>query len=119
MTRVAREAYVLICGKYPHPQTIVPGGMSSTITLTVMNEMFTRLAQFFDYSKKLAAIWDDLTEFFYEANPAYKQVGARRANLIDSGIFDHHEPTTPPMPAPPRGASGAGRLPVSSWMDSS
>ena len=33
MTRVAREAYVLICGKYPHPQTIVPGGMSSTITL--------------------------------------------------------------------------------------
>ena len=25
MTRVAREAYVLICGKYPHPQTIVPG----------------------------------------------------------------------------------------------
>ena len=91
MTRVAREAYVLICGKYPHPQTIVPGGMSSTITLTVMNEMFIRLAQFFDYSKKLAAIWDDLTEFFYEANPAYKQVGARRANLIDTGIFDHHE----------------------------
>ena len=76
MTRVAREAYVLICGKYPHPQTIVPGGMSSTITLTVMNEMFTRLAQFFDYSKKLAAIWDDMTSFFYAANPAYQQVGA-------------------------------------------
>jgi hydrogenase large subunit len=91
MTRVAREAYVLICGKYPHPQTIVPGGMSSTITLTVMNEMLTRLVQFFDYSKKLATIWDDLTAFFYEANPAYRQVGARRANLIDSGIFDHHE----------------------------
>jgi hydrogenase large subunit len=91
MTRVAREAYVLICGKYPHPQTIVPGGMSSTITLTVMNEMFIRLAQFFDYAKKLALIWDDLTEFFYESNPAYKQVGARRANLIDTGIFDHHE----------------------------
>jgi hydrogenase large subunit len=89
MTRVAREAYVLICGKYPHPQTIVPGGMSSTITLSVMNEMFTRLAQFFDYSKKLALIWDDLTDFFYQANPAYRHVGARRANMIDSGIFDH------------------------------
>src|SRR5215468_559425 len=74
-----------------HPQTIVPGGMSSTITLTVMNEMFVRLAQFFDYSKKLAAIWDDLTDFFYAANPAYMQVGARRANLIDTGIFDHPE----------------------------
>ncbi|MEO7132719.1 MAG: nickel-dependent hydrogenase large subunit [Vicinamibacterales bacterium] len=89
MTRVAREAYVLICGKYPHPQTIVPGGMSSTINLTVMNEMFVRLSQFFDYSKKIVGIWDDLTEFFYEANPRYKDVGRRRANMIDTGIFDH------------------------------
>jgi hydrogenase large subunit len=91
MTRVAREAYVLICGKYPHPQTIVPGGMSSTIDLTVMNEMFVRLAQFFDYSKKLARIWDELTEFFYEANPEYRRVGARRMNMIDTGIFDHQD----------------------------
>jgi hydrogenase large subunit len=91
MTRVAREAYVLICGKYPHPQTIVPGGMSSTITLSVMNEMYVRLSQFFDYGKKIAGIWDDITEFFYEANDAYKRVGTRRKNLIDSGIFDHHQ----------------------------
>lgn len=89
MTRLAREAYVLICGKYPHPQTIVPGGMSSTINLTVMNEMFVRLSQFFDYSKKISTIWDDLTEFFYEADPRYKDVGRRRANMIDTGIFDH------------------------------
>ncbi len=89
MTRVAREAYVLICGKYPHPQTIVPGGMSSTITLTVMNEMYVRMSQFFDYGKKIAGIWDDITEFFYEADPKYKLVGSRRANMIDTGIFDH------------------------------
>ena len=89
MTRVAREAYVLICGKYPHPQTIVPGGMSSTITPTVMNEMYLRLSQFFDYSKKISCIWDDITDFFFEANPAYRQVGQRRANMIDTGIFDH------------------------------
>ncbi|MEO7270671.1 MAG: nickel-dependent hydrogenase large subunit [Vicinamibacterales bacterium] len=89
MTRRAREAYVLICGKYPHPQTIVPGGMSSTITPTVMSEMFVRLADFFDYGKKIAAIWDDLTEFFYDADPKYQEVGARRANMIDTGIFDH------------------------------
>ena len=91
MTRVAREAYVLICGKYPHPQTMVPGGMSATISLTVMNEMLVRLSQFFDYSKKLTGIWDDITDFFYQADPAYMKVGARRANLIDTGIFDHHE----------------------------
>ncbi|MCA1585698.1 MAG: nickel-dependent hydrogenase large subunit [Acidobacteria bacterium] len=91
MTRVAREAYVLICGKYPHPQTIVPGGMSSTVDLTVMNEMFVRLAQFFDYSKKIARIWDELTDFFYAANAEYKKVGARRMNMIDTGIFDHED----------------------------
>jgi hydrogenase large subunit len=34
MTRVAREAYVLIGGKYPHPQTIVPGGISATIDVS-------------------------------------------------------------------------------------
>ncbi len=88
MTRVAREAYVLICGKYPHPQTIVPGGMSSTINLTVMNEMYVRMSQFFDYGKKIAGIWDDITEFFYEADPKYKLVGSRRANMVDTGIFD-------------------------------
>ena len=89
MTRVAREAYVLICGKYPHPQTMIPGGMSTTVTLTVMNEMATRLVQFFDYGKKVARIWDEITEFFYEADPRYKKVGTRRASMIDTGIFDH------------------------------
>src|SRR4029453_15666997 len=63
--------------------------MSSTVDLTVMNEMFVRLAQFFDYSKKLARIWDEITEFFYESNPEYRNVGKRRSNHIDTGIFDH------------------------------
>jgi len=91
MTRVIREAYVLICGKYPHPQTIVPGGMSATVTPTVMNEMFMRLRQFFDYSRKTVGIWEDITRFFYEADERYRQVGARPATLVDTGIFDHHE----------------------------
>ena len=80
MTRVAREAYVLICGKYPHPQTIVPGGMSSTITLTVMNEMFIRLAQFFDYSKKLAASGTTSPSSSTRPIPTTARSGARRSN---------------------------------------
>jgi hydrogenase large subunit len=88
MTRTAREAYVLIGGKYPHPQTVIPGGMSTTVTLSTFNEVYTRLVQLFDYCKKTVAIWDDLVEFFYDVNPAYRQVGQRPANLIDSGIYD-------------------------------
>jgi len=91
MTRVIREAYVLICGKYPHPQTIVPGGMSSTVTPSVMNEMYQRLRKFFDYSKKAAGIWDEITEFFYARDERYRRVGARAANMVDTGIFDHHD----------------------------
>jgi len=88
MTRVAREAYVLLGAKYPHPETIVPGGVSTTVNLHVFNEIYTRLAQFFDYSKKVVAIWDDLTEFFYDANPLYRKVGSRAKNLIDLGVWD-------------------------------
>jgi hydrogenase large subunit len=43
----------------------------------------------FDYAKKLAGIWDDICDFFLEANPAYAQVGARQSNLIQTGIWDN------------------------------
>jgi hydrogenase large subunit len=88
MTRVAREAYVLIGGKYPHPETIIPGGMTTTVTITTFNEVYTRLSQFFDYAQKAVGIWNDLVEFFYDINPAYKQVGSRPANIIESGCWD-------------------------------
>jgi hydrogenase large subunit len=88
MTRVAREAYVLLGGKYPHPETVVPGGVSTTITLQTFNEVYARLAQFFDYSKKALSIWDDLTDFFYDADTRYRQVGAYHKNLIDTGVWD-------------------------------
>jgi hydrogenase large subunit len=88
MTRVAREAYVLIGGKYPHPQTIVPGGISATIDVSDMNEIHLRIVKFFDYGQKVVAIWDDLVEFFYEANPSYRDVGRRPKRLIEPGQWD-------------------------------
>jgi hydrogenase large subunit len=88
MTRVAREAFVILGGKYPHPETIVPGGMSTTVTLQSFNEVYTRLYQFFDYSKKVSAIWDDITDFFYDANPDYRKTGMRAKNMADCGQWD-------------------------------
>lgn len=88
MTRTAREAYVLIGAKYPHPETVIPGGMSTTVSISTFNEVFTRLRQLFDYCKKTAYIWDDIVDFFYDANPEYKKVGARPANMIDTGMWD-------------------------------
>ncbi len=88
MTRVAREAYVVLHAKYPHPETIVPGGVSTTVTVTAMQDYYVRLVQFFDYAKKVATLWDDVFDFFYEVNPEYKKVGSRPKNLIDTGIWD-------------------------------
>jgi hydrogenase large subunit len=88
MSRAAREAYVLIGGKYPHPQTVVPGGISSTIDASDMLEAMRRITKFFDYGQKVVAIWDDLTDFFYSADPRYREVGRRPTNLIDLGQWD-------------------------------
>jgi hydrogenase large subunit len=91
MTRVAKEAYAVIGAKFPHPQTMVPGGVSATVSISTFNEVYLRLQQFFDYSKKCAAIYDDLCDFFYDANPRYREVGRTPANLIDLGVWDDPE----------------------------
>lgn len=88
MTRIPREAYALLYGKYPHPQTVVPGGLSTTVSLKELNETHNRIIRTIDYGKRGVFIWEDLTDFFYEADPKYKEVGARPKNLIDTGIWD-------------------------------
>ncbi|MDQ3095823.1 MAG: nickel-dependent hydrogenase large subunit, partial [Actinomycetota bacterium] len=87
-TRVAREAYVLIGGKYPHPQTVVPGGISTTIDASDLNEIMLRVVKYFDYGRKTVAIWNDVIDFFYEVNPKYRDIGTRPANMIEPGQWD-------------------------------
>ncbi len=88
MTRVAREAYSLIGGKFPHPQSVVPGGVSATVNITVLNEVYNRLQKFFDYGQKVAGIWDDVFDFFLESDPKYAECGIRPATIIDTGVWD-------------------------------
>lgn len=88
-TRVARVMCALMYGKFPHPSTLVPGGVSTTVSTSTFNEYYGHLGRMFDYAKKLAGIWDDICDFFLEANPAYAQVGARQSNLIQTGIWDN------------------------------
>ncbi len=90
-TRIARVMCTLMYGKYPHPSTLVPGGVSTTITTTTFNEYYANLGKIIDYAKRLAGIWDDLCDFFLEANPRYAEVGERPSNLIQTGIWDDPE----------------------------
>jgi len=91
MTRVAREAYVLLGGKYPHPETIIPGGVTTTINTSTFTEFYVKLRQFFDYAKRCVAIWDDVYDFFYEADPRYRDVGRLAPTMVDCGQWDHED----------------------------
>jgi hydrogenase large subunit len=88
MTRPAKEAYSILFGKYPHPQTVVPGGVTTTVSLQVLNETLLRITRTLDYAKRGVFIFDDLTKFFYDADPRYQQVGTRAKNMIDTGMWD-------------------------------
>ena len=87
-TRIGRIMCTLMFGKFPHPSTLVPGGVSTTISTSTFNEFYNQLAKIFDYSKRLAGWWDDICDFFLEANPEYELVGLRPSNLIQTGIWD-------------------------------
>src|SRR5919206_555655 len=87
-TRVGRIMCQLMYGKFPHPSTLVPGGVSTTLTTSSFSEFYTQLGKIIDFAKVMPRIWDDVCDFFLAANPEYEQVGARPANLIQTGIWD-------------------------------
>jgi len=88
MARRAQEAYVMIGGKYPHPQTIVPGGVSATLGTQDLQVMLWRITEFFDYAQKVVAVWDDIVDFFFEADPRFRELGVGPRNFIDLGQWD-------------------------------
>ncbi|MGI8645920.1 MAG: nickel-dependent hydrogenase large subunit [Nocardioides sp.] len=87
-TRLSREMVVILTGKYPHPQNVVPGGVSTTLTLQTLNEYHSKLGKIFDYAQRMLAVWDDIPAFFYEADECYQFVGYRPTNQIDPGYWD-------------------------------
>jgi hydrogenase large subunit len=91
ITRVAREIASLMLGKYPHPSTIIPGGLLTTISTTTFNQVLGRIVRLLDYSKKVALLWEDIVEFFYAEIPEYRAVGQRPKNLIGTGMWDDPE----------------------------
>ena len=91
LTRAASEVATLVFGKYPHPSTIFVAGIGIEADREIFNQVLGRINLLVDYAKKVAAIWDDLTEFFYTADVRYRQVGQLPANLIAAGMCDDPE----------------------------
>jgi len=63
--------------------------VSSTVDTQAFNLALLRAVKFFDYSRRVIAVWDDLTSFFYEADARYAAVGRGPMNFIDAGLWDN------------------------------
>ena len=91
VTRTAREVVSLIYGKYPHPSAVTAAGIGTRLDHSTLNQVLARMVRLLDYAKRVAALWDDLVEFFYDADPRYREVGVRRSNLMVTGMWDDPE----------------------------
>jgi hydrogenase large subunit len=91
MMRTARAAYGLLGGKYPHSESICPGGVSFSLSVEQLDAFERRLEPFIDYTKRCARIWDDVFDFFYACDPAFRELGRSAPNMIDFGQWDHEE----------------------------
>ena len=87
----ARAAYSVLGGKFPHSESFVCGGVTLSLSSDKLAAFEDKLAPFAEYAVRCARIWDDIFDFLYEANPAYAQVGAAPANMLDFGQWDHDE----------------------------
>jgi hydrogenase large subunit len=70
---------------------VTAAGLGTRLDHSTLNQVLARMVRLLDYAKRVAALWDDLVEFFYEADPRYREVGVRRSNLIATGMWDDPE----------------------------
>jgi len=91
MIRTARKAYAELGGKYPHSESIVPGGVSITPSLEKIAGYLKILEPFTAYTEQTIAIWDDIFDFMLTQNPEYEEVGKSSASMVDFGQWDHDE----------------------------
>ena len=91
MVGVARKAYTILGGKYPHSESIIPGGVSISISSSKLKLFLETITPFVDFTRRTTAIWDDVFGFMLDANPQYENLGRTKASMLDFGQWDHEE----------------------------
>lgn len=91
IARVPYTMYSILFGKYPHPQAIVPGGVATTVSTTIVHDYLIRLLSLVDPAKRVGTLLVDLIDFCLATVPALAQVGVAPANFLDSGQWDDPE----------------------------
>ena len=91
IARVPYTMYAILQGKYPHPQAIQPGGISTSVSITKVHDYLIQLLSLVDPAKRVGTLLVDLIDFCLATVPALALVGARPASFIDSGQWDDPE----------------------------
>jgi len=91
IARVPYAMYAILQGKYPHPQALQPGGISTRVSTTNVHDYLIRLLSLVDPAKRVGTLLVDLIDFCLATVPELAQVGARPASFIDSGQWDDPE----------------------------
>lgn len=90
-TRAGLQMVAAMVGNYPHPTTMVPGGINVLLGTETFETIRTLSASMLDYVKKLVLVQEDVTTFYEEARPEYQRVGERPAHLLCLGRYDEVE----------------------------
>ncbi|HET7712555.1 MAG TPA: nickel-dependent hydrogenase large subunit, partial [Thermoanaerobaculia bacterium] len=90
-TRIPMQIVQTIVGEYPHPKTLVPGGVSVLLDSGKFHAVQASLHSVVDYFKQLIHVYVDLMTFLRQRRPAYEHVGERRMNLLSFGRYDDTE----------------------------
>ena len=87
-TRLGMRMVSTMVGNYPHPTTLVPGGIKVLLTEESFDEVLSLSRQLRPYIKRLMAVFDDLMTFYHELRPEYAECGARDTSLLSFGRYD-------------------------------
>jgi hydrogenase large subunit len=90
-TRLGMAMVKLMVGDYPHPTTMVPGGINVLLDAGSFRRILEIADSLSDYVQKLILAFDDLMSFYEAADPAYARNGERPANLLCFGRYDDPE----------------------------
>ncbi len=91
MVGVARKAYTILGGKYPHSESIIPGGVSIAIDAEKLHQFAEKIKPFIEFTRQSTAIWDEVFDFLLAAEPRYIDLGRTTASMLDFGQWDHEE----------------------------
>lgn len=92
--RIAKEAGVMIYGRYPHPSALIPGGIMTDLSNPdhLLLGYVSRLTKLTAWAKFIYTVWEDLVGFF-EENAGYSEQGKTydKPNYVSGGLFDDPE----------------------------